>query len=332
VGLFGVSVEFGAPERDLRRMANDFAPALRRLVERLNEEKKGIFLILDDINGLAASAEFAGWLKSQVDEIATAREPLPLFLLPVGLDERRPAMIAFQPSLARVFGLVKIRAWDDAETRAFFSNAFSKVGMTVDVEALAALARYAGGLPVLAHEIGNAVFSLDQDGRIDQRDALNGVVAAADIVGRKHLEPQVFREVRSPRHRAILRRIAREPFGERFKRGDIRPRLSSEEAKVLDNFLTRMKRLGVVRTDSEGGPGAYRFGNLLHLLCFRIEAESGRAGRAPSWNRGVGWESPIVRRSEGGRVKPCSTGSPPTPISNGKTAWHLSACGAIHIL
>jgi hypothetical protein len=180
-----------------------------------------------------------------------------------------------------VFDLVEIRAWDDAETRSFFTNAFSKVGMTVEADALAALARYAGGLPVLAHEIGDAVISLDRDGRIGTKDALNGVVAAADIVGRKHLAPQVFKEVRSPRYRAILRKIAREPFGERFKRGDIQARLGPEEAKVLDNFLTRMKRLGVVRTDSEGGPGAYRFGNLLHSLYFRLEAESARAARTP---------------------------------------------------
>ena len=42
-------------------------------------------LVLDDINGLARSDEFANWLKSFVDTVATAKKPLPLFLLLVGL-------------------------------------------------------------------------------------------------------------------------------------------------------------------------------------------------------------------------------------------------------
>lgn len=44
VGLFGVSVEFDVPEQDLRRMVDDFVPAVRRLVERLEGEKGGASL------------------------------------------------------------------------------------------------------------------------------------------------------------------------------------------------------------------------------------------------------------------------------------------------
>lgn len=164
LGLFGISVEFGAPEKDLRRLVHDFAPALRNLIEKLGDEKKGILLILDDINGLANSEEFANWLKSLVDEISTSRKPLPLCLILVGLEERRQALIKLQPSLARVFDLVEIRAWSDDETRKFFGAAFSKVAMTIDADALQLLSRYAGGLPVLAHELGDAAFNVDTDG------------------------------------------------------------------------------------------------------------------------------------------------------------------------
>ena len=107
VGLFGISIEFGAPAQDLRRMVHDFAPALRNLIDRVKDEKRGIFLVLDDINGLAASSDFANWLKSLVDEITTSQRPLPLCLLLVGLEERRQALIGLQPSLARVFDLVE---------------------------------------------------------------------------------------------------------------------------------------------------------------------------------------------------------------------------------
>lgn len=281
VGLFGVSLEFGAPEKDLKRLVHDFAPALRNLKQRLGDEKKGILLILDDINGLASSVDFANWLKSLVDEVATTAEPLPLCLVLVGLEERRQTLISLQPSLARIFDLVEIRPWTKEETVEFYSNALSSVGVEIDQEALDILARYAGGLPVLAHEIGDAVFKVDQDDHIDRQDALGGVIAAADIVGRKHLEPQVFQAIRSRNYRAILRKAAVEPLQITFTRNELRAHLAGEEAKGLDNFLTRMKHLGVIRSDPDRGRGAYRFENHLHYLYFWLEAERAKEVQEP---------------------------------------------------
>lgn len=279
VGLFGISVEFKAPNQELTRMVHDFAPALRNLVDRIKDEKTGLFIILDDINGLASSAAFAEWLKSLVDDIATSQKPLPLCLLLVGLEERRQSLIERQPSLARVFDLIEIKAWSNEETKTFYENAFSRVGIPVDDEPLRLLVRYAGGLPVLAQEIGDAVFKADQDGRIDGRDALQGIITAADIVGRKHLEPQVFQAIRSAKYRAILRALARRPFEYQFQRADALARLSGDEKRVLDNFLRRMTQLGVIVRDQDKGLGAYRFANMLHYLYFWLEAERAKESR-----------------------------------------------------
>lgn len=281
VGLFGVSFEFEAPEKDLRRMVHDFAPALRNLIGRLEGEKGAIFLVLDDINGLAESGDFANWLKSLVDEIATSREILPLCLCLVGLEERRQSLIRLQPSLARVFHVIEMKTWSDTETREFFNTTFSKVNVRIEAEAIAIMSQFSGGLPVLAHEIGDAVFKTDQDNIIDYKDALAGIIQAADIVGRKHLEPQVFRAIRSAKYRTILRKIAKEPFQPEFRVRDIRSRLSPEEERVFHNFLTRMKKLGVLQENPEGGPGAYRFGNRLHYLYFCLEAKRAKESREP---------------------------------------------------
>ena len=277
VDLFGVSVEFGAPEEDLKRIVHDFAPALRNLMERLKDQKKCIFLVLDDINGLAHSESFANWLKSLVDEVATSRDPLPLCLILVGLEERRQSLIELQPSLARVFDLIEIHPWRDDETRQFFENAFQNVGVSTDKKALDVLTRFSGGLPVLAHEIGDAVFKIDLDDHVSESDVLAGALTAAEIVGRKHLEPQVFQAIRSERYRAILRKVPAEPFDIGFKRSDLKQGLNAQEINVLDNFLTRMKKLGVIHPDPEGGRGAYRFNNHLHYLYFWLEAERARS-------------------------------------------------------
>ncbi len=278
VGLFGISVEFGAPERDLKRLVYDFAPALRNLVGRLHDQKKAIMLVLDDINGLASSIKFANWLKSLVDEIATDSQPLPLFLLLVGLEERRQSLIDLQPSLSRIFDVIEIQVWSSDETSQFFKKTFTQAEVVVEQEALDVLTEFAGGLPVLAHEIGDATFNIDTDNKIDLDDAFEGVMAAAEIVGRKYLEPQVYKALRSERYRSILRKIANKPFNIKFKRSDLFVRLSDNEKKVLDNFFRRMRSLDVIRPDPEGGRGVYRFVNHLHYLYFWLEATNARSG------------------------------------------------------
>jgi len=279
VGLLGTTVEFKPSPEDLSRILHNFASALRKLMQKLEEEKKVIFLALDDINGLASSPTFANWLKSLVDEIATSLKPLPLCLVLVGLEERRQSLIELQPSLSRVFDIIDVKVWCEDETKEFFRNAFARVNVPVEDRALSLLSRFAGGLPVIAHEIGDATFNADTDDRIDEKDALKGVFAAADIVGRKHLEPQVFQAIRSTRYRTILRKIAKKPFDVAFTASELRSLLAAEEIKVWHNFLSRMKELGVLEPDPERGRGAYRFKNHLHYLYFWLEAERAKKAK-----------------------------------------------------
>lgn len=273
VGLFGVSIEFNADEKELNQLVNQFASSLRRLIQQLGQDKKGIMLILDDLNGLVGSTEFANWLKSLVDEIATSDQPLPLLLVLVGLPERRTQLLQSQPSLARVFDPIEIKKLSREETSAFYKQSFSKVSIQIENKALDTLWKYSGGYPVLAHEIGDAVFKTDTDNVIDDRDALDGVLRAADVIGQKYIEPQVYDAIRSQKYRSILRKLANNPFETQFKRKDAAANLKSEEAKVFDNFLRRMKDLGVLMEDKDADRGGYKFTSDLQYLFIWLEAQ-----------------------------------------------------------
>ncbi|MBI5150930.1 MAG: ATP-binding protein [Candidatus Omnitrophica bacterium] len=273
VGLFGVSVEFNADVKELTQLVNQFASSLRRLIQHLGHDKKGIMLILDDINGIAGSEEFANWLKSLVDEIATSDQPLPLLLVLVGLPERRAQLLKSQPSLARVFDPVDIKKLSQGETNEFYQQSFLKVGIRIDKEALDTLWRYSGGYPVLAHEIGDAVFKVDVDNVIDDHDALQGVLRAADVIGQKYIEPQVYDAIRSQRYRSILRKLANKPFETQFKRKDAVASLNPDEAGVFDNFLIKMKKLGVLMEDKDTDRGGYKFTSDLQYLFMWLEAQ-----------------------------------------------------------
>jgi len=270
VGLFGVTLELVARERDLGSLVLGLPRTLAQLADRLKPDVEGMLLILDDINGLAESAEFANWLKTTVDEMATRDSVLPLCLTLVGVPERRAALVHSQPSLARLFTPVELSTWSREETREFLARALAKVDTRAEPDALGMLATFAGGLPVLAHELGQATLNLDRDGIITMEDALSGVTAAAEIVGRKHLEPTVYAAIRSERYRAILRTVG-VTWPEPIRRKDVASRLSETERKVLDNFLTRMKALEVLLPDPEAGRGAYRFANPLYAAYVNME-------------------------------------------------------------
>lgn len=270
VDIFGTTFKFKADDEELKHFVNHFDTALKNLYGRIKDSKTGLFIILDEINGLSKLPEFANWLKSFVDAVSTARTTLPICLLLVGIEERRLEITANHPSLARVFDLVEIKAWHHQETRDFYMNAFSKVGVSVGMEASEVLVGCAGGLPVLAHEIGDAVFYSDNDDYIDMGDAYDGVMIAAETVGRKHLELQVFRSIKSSRYRSILRKLANKGTN-RIERAKDIELLNRNEGKIFDKFLKRMLDLGVLVRDPMGKPGAYRFRNLLHLLYYRME-------------------------------------------------------------
>lgn len=277
VGLFGVSLELNLEERDLSAIERDFASSVRQLLESIKEHKKSLFLILDDINGLTSSEGFANWLKSTVDEIATAREEIRLCVLVVGLEERRQELVGKQPSLARVFELIDIAPWSDDEVSQFYRQSFDAGGANISEESLKGLIQFTGGLPVLAHEIGDAVWRTARGPTIEKNEVLKGISTAAEVIGRKLLNPQIFRAIRSERYHSILRKMADKPRIH-FRRAELQKLLTDAEKKGLDSFLRRMTNLGALEKDPEVR-GGYRFPNLLHALYFSMESQRRRRER-----------------------------------------------------
>ena len=271
-GLFGITLDLKLTDDDLATLARDFVPSMKRLLDSLPSPKQTIFLVLDDINGLARSEAFANWLKSSVDEFATSSAPKAgLCILVVGLEERRRELVEGQPSLARVFELIDIAPWSDEEVSDFYKRSFERAGAVVSRDDIKGLVQYTGGMPVLAHEIGDAVWRTARTREIRNNEIVRGIIVAAEVIGSKLLEPSIFRAIQSERYRSILRQIADRPRT-RFKRSEVLERLTGEDRRSLDNFLRRMKDLGAIEPDPEIR-GGYRFPNRLHALYFFMEAQ-----------------------------------------------------------
>ena len=188
--LFGMGVEFTKDRSELRTLVDNFLPVMRKVYEQiLSSGKKALILILDDLNGITDVPQFSQFLKSFVDELATSGKPLPIFLVLVGLPERRDDLIKHQPSVARIFDVVDLPTMSKSESEDFFINMFDRQNVRITSEALSLMVGPSGGFPMLMHEVGDAVFWQDKDNRIDGQDALTGIMEAAQVVeiGRAHV-------------------------------------------------------------------------------------------------------------------------------------------------
>ena len=124
-----------------------------------------------------------------MDEISTSQQKIPLCILMVGLEERRQELVSNQPSLASVFELIDIAPWADDEAMDFYRNSFDSVSAKIDATDLRQLVRLAGGVPILAHEIGDAVWRTARGLRIDSKEVRKGILTAADLIGWKLVQP-----------------------------------------------------------------------------------------------------------------------------------------------
>jgi len=271
VGLFGMSITFNPPKEELDYLVRQFPEALFKITEQVQNEKKGLFIALDDINGLAQNPDFANWYKSFVDEAATRYAIFPVFTMLVGLPERRKSMYQAQPSLARIFSIIEVEALSQQEVTDFFKRAFGSVGIKVEEDAMKFMVHFSTGLPFLMQEIGDATFWIDRDGVITRDDAMEGVVTAADIIGKKYLDVKLYRSIRSRRYLSILRKLCSKGPTRRFVKKDIEKRLTDSEKRVLSGFLRRMKQLGIIEPDPEAGIGSYRFVNEMYPVYVWLE-------------------------------------------------------------
>lgn len=264
--FFGMGIEFTKDKSKLHTLSTNFLPALRKIYDEAKKKgKKGLILILDDLNGISDVPQFSQFLKSFVDTLATSGKPLPLLLVLVGLPERRNDLVKHQPSVARIFDVVDLPPMSNSESEDFFINMFNKHNITVTSEALSFIVGRSGGFPMLMHEVGDAVFWQDTDNHIDGQDALDGITEAARVVGRKYIAPQVSKLLKSKKYASILQIIHKEsPLGGMFSRKEILTALPAGEQKNLDNFLLRSRELGII--EARKARGEYKFVNPLHQL------------------------------------------------------------------
>lgn len=269
--LFGIQINFEALKADGPSISSGYLPFLSQLLDRLREEgMQGIMLIFDEINGITSSPKFAHFIKALVDENALSPKPVPILLMLCGVEERRCEMIHHHQPIERIFDIVEINPMTDPEMRDFFHKAFLSQNMQVKDDAMSLLCHYSAGFPKIMHIVGDATFWIDQDGVIDKDDAFAGIMLAAEDIGRKFVDQQVLKALKSRDYHSIMEKMSKQPFDLSFQKGDIEKELSDTEKNKFNNFLQRMKKLAVLRSGDV--QGEYVFNSRLVRLYIMLNS------------------------------------------------------------
>lgn len=266
IDLFGIGVELKKDTESRQSLAENFLPLLFQIGHVIKEGgKKGIFLAADDLNGIAGNTQFAHFLKSMVDQIAVGpQRNFPWVFSLVGVPQRMEDLKSRQPSIDRIFSPIELSLMEREDAVAFFEQSFRSVDHTWEPEALQRMAVLAGGHPVMWHEVGDAVFWEDQDGHIDISDMHRGLNVACENVGRKYLARPLYEELRSKVYQNILTHIGSQESSV-LKRAEVLRKLRPAEAKNFDNFIHKMRKLGVIK-NIPGTRGEYEFVNFLYYF------------------------------------------------------------------
>lgn len=250
--LFGFSINFEALKNDIYDISRGFLPFLKNLYDRVKEDNiNGILLIFDEINGIAKNPDFAHFIKTLVDENATSTNILPLTLILCGTEERRKELVERHQPIERIFDIIDIKSMNEDEMREFFIKAFNSVDIKIEDKALKLICEYSSGLPKIMHIIGDNIYWIDKDKLVDLNDAKEGILLAAEEIGRRFVDVQVLKAIHSKDYKSILSKIVQKPK-KSFSKKEIEENLSQREKEKLHNFLQRMKKLNAIRSLERG--------------------------------------------------------------------------------
>ena len=271
IEIKGTKIKFKVDEELSRSFKNYFPDYISEIYDEFPKDKQnGILIIIDDINGLSKSREFADWYKKLADTLAVSNHyNLPVYFLLAGYPERFNALVVHEESFGSIFNFDFIDCLSDDEVIVFFKETFSQMGMKISSEALNIMVAFSSGLPLMMQQIGESVFWTCETNCISKQDAIEGVINAAYEIGSKQIKP-VLNQIKSDKYEDILQFLAENKMNN-FKRSDIKYVMNISD-NVLSNFLSKMVELGILESTGHKHSGTYEFSNNLYYTYFWIKS------------------------------------------------------------
>ena len=275
VGFMNTNIKFIPKNEDLNYLRKHFPQFLKELTKKF-EEKKGLIIVIDDINGLSKTPEFANWYKSFADTLATNKfiNNCPVSFILTGYPEKLNNLYKHNPSFQRIFKHHLLKELSEKEVKSFYMDVFNDIEVICDKKAINNMIYYSGGMPTMMQEIGDGVFwYLPENKHITVESASKGITYSGGQIGVKYLQPILDDSIQSTEYLNIFEKLGvhiAKSNTEIFTRNEIINNFNIEE-KTVDRFISRAKELKIIETVIRG---KYKFTNKLYPLYLLIRSQS----------------------------------------------------------
>lgn len=270
IKLPGVGISLDNKKDFVKNVKNNFAEFLLNISNSL-KDNDGIFLIIDDINGLSKTSEFPNWYKGLSETIDFSDKKVPIAFTLVSYRENFNKLTEHNPSFSRIFHLIEIDHLDDEDIKTFFVDSFEKYDMEFeDNKSLLDMVYYSWGMPLAMQQIGEETFWNVKSNVINEEMVLKGILNAAIEIGKKQIS-LILDKIENDEYENILLKLGKNKLI-LFEKSEIINILSESENSILDDFLKQMKELNMLEHVGRKVNEKYTFTNRLYFVYFLIIA------------------------------------------------------------
>ena len=257
-------------QKVVENIKKNFVDFMISLCKNLHD-KKGVFIVIDDINGLSNNVEFTDWYKGVMETLLFQEYDVPVIFTLISYPNEFDNLVNINESFARMFQLIEIDNLDDKDIAEFFKSSFEEVGIEFEdeVESLHSMIFFSYGMPLIMQQIGDSIFFFFFDTfKINENIVYLGIAQAADELGNKQLKSKL-NKIRSDLYISIFLKLGKERLLT-FHKSDVKELLSPEENRVFNDFLIRAKDLGILESMGRDNSGEYGFVNRLYIVYFMM--------------------------------------------------------------
>ena len=273
INIKGVGISLKNKPELVGNIKNNFADFLINTCKEL-KDKKGIFIVIDDINRLSDTPDFANWYKGLFETLYFDEEVIPVSFSLVSYQDKFEKLCNQNPSFARIFNLIEIDYLDDEDIKEFYLDTFCRYNIKfTEDKYLNEMVYYSWGMPLIMQQIGDAVFWNSLDGEIDENNAYSGIINAALELGNKQIRNKL-NKIKNPNSLGILYKLGKNEKME-FKNSEVKVFLSDSEINAFDDFLNEMHDLDIIESVGKEDNGEYAFVNRLYFVYFLVIANLG---------------------------------------------------------
>ena len=115
INLGGVGFTFHEKPEVARNIKYNFKEFLVEICDELDKTENGFFIIIDDVNELSETPDFANWYKWLFETLYFYNMYIPLVFTLVAYPDNFDQLCEYNPSFSRMFNLIQIDKLDNED-------------------------------------------------------------------------------------------------------------------------------------------------------------------------------------------------------------------------